>query len=231
VPSATSLLPPPDYTYLHSTLLLILAPLQWIMKPAGKSRGRGIQVENSLAGVLNVRGVDEEGERNSHWIVQKYIERPLIVQGRKWDIRQWVLVTSWNPLTIWIYDSCYLRFCSVPFTLDNLSNRFVHLYVEELIGMLFVLRQPFQLTPSFAYCRSNNSIQKNSATFDASEIEGNMWHAHVFADWLEARKTEGKWDGLQVQNIACIPYFSTRSISFFIHDAVCSGPRRNARKL
>jgi hypothetical protein len=101
--------------------------LQWIMKPAGKSRGRGIQVENTLAGILNVRGVDEEGERNSHWIVQKYIERPLIVQGRKWDIRQWVLVTSWNPLTIWIYDRCYLRFCSVPFTLDNLSNRFVHL--------------------------------------------------------------------------------------------------------
>ena len=34
-------------------------------QPAGKSRGRGIQVENTLAGVLNVRGVDEEGERNS----------------------------------------------------------------------------------------------------------------------------------------------------------------------
>ena len=94
-----------------------------------------------------------------------------IVMGRKWDIRQWVLVTSWNPLTIWIYTPCYLRFCSVPFTLDNLSNRFVHL--------------------------SNNSIQKNSTTFDASEIEGNMWHASNFAEWLQARCSEGAWDGLQ----------------------------------
>jgi hypothetical protein len=145
------------------------------MKPAGKSRGRGIQVESTLANVLNVRGVDEDGERNSHWIVQKYIERPLIVHGRKWDIRQWVLVSSWNPLTIWVYDKCYLRFCSVPFTLSNLSNRFVHL--------------------------SNNSIQKNSATFDASEIEGNMWHARVFAEWLDARKAEGAWDGLQVCSV------------------------------
>ena len=73
--------------------------------------------------------------------------------------------------TIWIYNPCYLRFCSVPFTLDNLSNRFVHL--------------------------SNNSIQKNSSTFDASDIEGNMWHAAQFAEWLQARNAEGAWDGLQ----------------------------------
>jgi hypothetical protein len=140
----------------------------WIVKPAGKSRGRGIECEDSLSHILNRRG--GAGHQESHWIVQKYLERPLLISGRKWDIRQWVLVTSWNPLTVYFYDRCYLRFCSWPYDLGNLQNRYIHL--------------------------SNNSVQKHSAAFDATDIEGNMWHMATFAEWLQARAAEGAWDGL-----------------------------------
>ena len=139
----------------------------WIVKPAGKSRGRGIECDNSLSHILLQRG---GAAKESHWIVQKYIERPLLIHSRKWDIRQWVLVSSWNPLTIWMYRKCYLRFCSYPFELGNLQNKYIHL--------------------------SNNSIQKHSAAFEASEIEGNMWHMDQFAKWLSTKKEEGAFDGL-----------------------------------
>jgi len=53
--------------------------------------------------------------------MQKYIERPLTVHRRKFDIRQWILVSSWNPLTAWFYQDCYLRFAADQYDTTDTS--------------------------------------------------------------------------------------------------------------
>ena len=92
----------------------------WLIKPAYASKGLGVRL---LSGDL----VKMLQEKESLRVVQKYIERPLLVGGLKFDIRVWALVTSWAPLTLWLYDECLLRFCSDGYSLDDLSNRFAHI--------------------------------------------------------------------------------------------------------
>lgn len=69
-----------------------------------------------------------------------------------------MLVTDWNPLTIWYFDECYIRFSAEEYNAANLNNRFAHL--------------------------TNNSIAKHSSQF-GDEIEGNMWTMHQFANHVK----------------------------------------------
>ena len=90
----------------------------------------------------------------NYWVAQKYIENPLLINSRKFDIRQWVLISSCEPLTIWIYKKCYLRFTAAEFSFEDLSNDFMHL--------------------------TNNSISKNASNFSFFEANGCMWHLAEF---------------------------------------------------
>ncbi|TMW58367.1 hypothetical protein Poli38472_009926 [Pythium oligandrum] len=144
----------------------------WIVKPAGMSRGRGIRVFNNLEALLEY--ADVENHKECQWVAQKYIENPLLICKRKFDIRQWVLVTDWDPLTVWFYDDCYLRFSSEEYSMDDLGDQYVHL--------------------------TNNSIQKYSDKFNdvyttedgAMHVEGNMWHSDDFQQYI--RDTLGRGD-------------------------------------
>ena len=83
----------------------------WIMKPAGSSRGRGISLQKNLHSIIRLC---QKGRMQ--FVIQKYIENTMIIKNRKFDIRQWILVTCWNPLTIWMFAEPYIRFPAADFS-------------------------------------------------------------------------------------------------------------------
>ena len=137
----------------------------WIVKPGGLSRGRGVHCIDQLNDILsNVKPCNQT-------IIQKYIENPLVINGRKFDIRQWVLVTDLNPLTVWLFETPYVRFGAENYHIDDFKNVF-----SQLTG---------------------NSIAKHSDKFNTGEIEGDMWENAQFREFL--KKTYGGDPWIQIQ--------------------------------
>ena len=89
----------------------------WICKPAGMSRGRKIFLLSDPS-ALNY---DRE------CVVQRYIPRPLLVSGYKWDIRLYVAVTSARPLRAFVYTEGLARFGTEKYDLSDIGNIFSHL--------------------------------------------------------------------------------------------------------
>ena len=152
----------------------------WIIKPSNLSRGRGISVSNKLSTIL------DSHDDSNQIIVQKYIENPLIILGRKFDIRQWVLVTNLNPLTIWIWEEPYLRFGAEDYNINDMSNLFSHL--------------------------TNNSIAKHSEHFKETKIEGNMWEVHQFSEFLVKAYGSDRWPEIhqKIKNVIICSFEAAR---------------------
>jgi len=124
----------------------------WLIKPAAMNQGRGIEIfNNDLAGMKKFL---DSRPQYTYWVVQKYIERPLLYKNRKFDIRVWAVMT-WKG-EVFYYKAGYLRTSSEVYTLDSKYN-YVHL--------------------------TNNCLQKYGSKYGAYE-EGNTISFESFQNYL-----------------------------------------------
>lgn len=112
----------------------------WILKPTGFNRGRGVAVFNSmekLKGLIkyyseensdssiftNISKGDGSEEvqsiimsvKSRTFVIQKYIERPLLISDRKFDVRVWVLVT--HEMRVHFFREGYIRTSSAAYSI------------------------------------------------------------------------------------------------------------------
>lgn len=125
----------------------------WIVKPSYNARGFGIYLIDSMKEIIQngrksqQKIVQKYIERpfllkiksdqfpQSHMLSSAMSQRsPRVltpntqtISLRKFDIRQWVLITSFDPLIIYTFSDFYLRICSSEFNLHDIGDAFKHL--------------------------------------------------------------------------------------------------------
>ena len=124
----------------------------WLIKPAALNQGRGIEICRTLKEITTSLRTKP---MHSVWLVQKYVEKPLLFKSRKFDIRIWAVATGKHDF--FYYKHGYLRTSSSEYDPQGLDN-FIHL--------------------------TNNCLQKHGENYGAHE-KGNTLSFQSFQEYLD----------------------------------------------
>ena len=104
----------------------------WIMKPVGRAQGKGIFLFNKLSQISEWKSDKRwkpDNPQVESYVVQQYIPNPYLIGGKKFDLRMYALVPSFNPLTVWLYRAGFARFTAMRYSSSTsiIENTEMHL--------------------------------------------------------------------------------------------------------
>lgn len=125
----------------------------FILKPDAGSQGRGIFITKTLKDI----------KPTEKMICQVYVARPFLIDGYKFDLRVYTLMTSCDPLRIYVYNEGLVRFATSRYhepTGVNSSNVFMHL--------------------------TNYAVNKHSRTYNSDDESGSKRKLTWFNTYMRA---------------------------------------------
>ncbi|TMW55988.1 hypothetical protein Poli38472_008636 [Pythium oligandrum] len=95
----------------------------WVLKPPNLSCGRGIKL------VTAATTPSSQLTKKKAYVAQRYVANPFLINDLKFDLRIYVLVTSYDPLKIYLFNDGLVRFCTEKYSTSKagLKNHFGHL--------------------------------------------------------------------------------------------------------
>ena len=89
----------------------------WLVKPSNKCSGQGIIILNSLDDISL-----------KEYVLTKYITNVNLINGKKYDLRLYVLISGLKPLRIYFYKEGFARIAAEKYNLEerSIKNKFVH---------------------------------------------------------------------------------------------------------
>jgi len=93
-----------------------------MVKPANENQGKGIKIFDDIDEIIKFLG---SSIQYSYWVIQKYLEKPLLYKGRKFDVRVWAVGNGNQDL--FFCDEGYIRTSSFEYTTNDTKDAMIHL--------------------------------------------------------------------------------------------------------
>ncbi|XP_056352006.1 tubulin monoglutamylase TTLL4 [Oenanthe melanoleuca] len=142
---------------------------KWIVKPPASARGIGIQVIHKWSQLPKRRPL----------LVQRYLHKPYLIGGKKFDLRIYVYVTCYDPLRVYLFKDGLVRFasCKYSYSMDSLSNKFMHL-------------------TNYSVNKKNTEYKSNS---DETACQGHKWALKALWSYLTQKgvNSEAIWEKIK----------------------------------
>jgi tubulin polyglutamylase TTLL4 len=98
----------------------------WLAKKASSMKSKHVNL------IQNVADIPTKGR----WVAQRYVSDPLLIDGRKTELRQLVLTTGGDPLRIYVYDDWIVRLGPANYSAQStskchISSAWAHLNINK----------------------------------------------------------------------------------------------------
>lgn len=144
----------------------------FIVKPDGGSQGDGIYLIRDPSDLKLMTA-----SQAKQAVVQEYIQKPLLIDKLKFDIRLYVLIKSMEPLEIYIAKEGLTRFCTEAYQVQcSWCPQFYfeavyHVYINN-ISVFMTVQEPSQKNLSHVFMHlTNYSLNVHSGNFIHSDSQ------------------------------------------------------------
>ncbi|RHY08172.1 hypothetical protein DYB34_003438 [Aphanomyces astaci] len=138
----------------------------FIIKPDHSCQGRGVFLTKNL----------KEVNKTDIFVAQRYVAHPLLLGGKKFDLRIYIMIASCAPLRVYLFQDGLVRMCTAAYTppnADNMEQKFMHL-------------------TNYAINKLSNNFEKNKD--EAADGEGSKRSLKWFLTWLRDKYDDAAVD-------------------------------------
>jgi len=196
---ATYILPVdgPDFEYEYKKNKKAL----WIVKPVNLSRGRGIHL---LRGESEFKSLYKKSTQLTlpQYLISKYIDKPHILNNKKYDLRIYVLVASFTPLRIYLYNNGLVRFATEDYKRGDLDNVFIHLtnYSINKNNLKYKSNQNLKNQQCELFPREETEGTEAEGGFEGEILDGEIQEGEDKEDDNSPDDDSNKWSLIEYRN-------------------------------